>query len=121
LASAVASNGYVKETNAARVFATQALGSLPLYRLWSSTVGDHFYTTSAEEAETALVSDGYSYEGVAGYVYGDDSCAGTVPLYRAYSASVGDHFYTTSAVEFNSAIGVSGYTSEGVAAFVLPA
>ena len=43
-------------------------GSVPLYRLWRSSNGDHLYTTSAAERDSAIRS-GYVNEGLAGYVW----------------------------------------------------
>jgi Repeat of unknown function (DUF5648) len=49
--------------------ATSAVcGAVPLYRL-SNPNGDHLYTTSDSERQTAASSDGYTDEGVAGYVW----------------------------------------------------
>ena len=41
---------------------------MPLFRLYKESNGEHFYTTDDGERLTAM-SDGYHYEGVAGYVY----------------------------------------------------
>jgi hypothetical protein len=43
-------------------------GLAPLYRLYNGGSYDHFYTTSADERDTAATNYGYSYEGIAGYV-----------------------------------------------------
>ncbi|MEZ4394039.1 MAG: hypothetical protein R3A48_23440 [Polyangiales bacterium] len=43
-------------------------GAVPLYRVYRPANGDHFYTTSAGERDSAL-SGGYVSEGVAGYVW----------------------------------------------------
>jgi len=40
----------------------------PLYRHYSTTTGDHFYTTQAREA-TKAAEHGYRAEGIAGYVF----------------------------------------------------
>ncbi len=44
-------------------------GAIPLYRLYSETASDHFYTTSAAERDNAIAQYGYRDEGVAGYVW----------------------------------------------------
>lgn len=44
-------------------------GAHPLYRLYSPSLGNHFYTTSASERDTVAQSFGYTYEGVACYVW----------------------------------------------------
>ncbi len=43
-------------------------GATQLYRLWHPTSG-HFYTTSAAERDYAAASLGFTYEGVAGWVW----------------------------------------------------
>jgi hypothetical protein len=48
--------------------ATSALcGAVPLYRMRSAG-GDHFYTTSAAERDSAM-GIGYAYVGITGYVW----------------------------------------------------
>lgn len=44
-------------------------GSTPLYRLYSATASNHFYTTSATERDRAVSEFGYRYEAIAGYVW----------------------------------------------------
>jgi hypothetical protein len=43
-------------------------GAIPLYRVYQVSSGDHFYTTSADERDSAL-RGGYINEGIAGYVW----------------------------------------------------
>lgn len=56
---------------------------------------------------------GYTYEGIAGYLY-PDTAWGALPLYRLNSASDKEHFYTMSD-EGNTASVVNGYHFEGIA------
>ncbi|MFY2564498.1 hypothetical protein ACN469_43320 [Corallococcus terminator] len=51
---AIVTHGYGYEGIACYVFASQAEGTCPLYRLWSGS--DHFYTLSWGEAPSALVA-----------------------------------------------------------------
>src|SRR5262249_5611002 len=85
------------------IYAAQAAGTTALYRLFNPTSGDHFYTTSAAERDSAVASFGYQNEGIAGYVFASQA-AGTTPLYRLLNTVNGDHFYTTSAAERDSDI-----------------
>ncbi|RDB19060.1 hypothetical protein Hypma_014302 [Hypsizygus marmoreus] len=65
--NAIRSLGYTDEGLAGWVYTTAICGSVPLYRLYSAQGTDHFYTTSANERDSAA-QNGYSVEGVAGYV-----------------------------------------------------
>lgn len=51
------------------VAAGETCGATALYRLYSSSAGNHFYTTSAAERDNAVASFGYRYESIAGYVW----------------------------------------------------
>jgi hypothetical protein len=90
---------------------------VPLYRLYSGSSSDHFYTTSMDEAFRATSYHGYAYEGISGKCMPTQEW-GTTPLYRMYSGSAGDHFYTTSWQERDTAIAWHGYSNEGVACYV---
>ncbi|KAF7296886.1 hypothetical protein MIND_00920400 [Mycena indigotica] len=86
----------------------------PIYRAYSASVQDHFYTTKASDATGA---SGYTTEGVAAAVFGTQQ-GDTLPLYRMYSSAAKDHFYTTDPVERDYFRTNNGYVLEGNAAFV---
>jgi predicted patatin/cPLA2 family phospholipase len=79
--------------------------------------GEHFYTTSSDEQDSAITAFGYQSEGIACYVYGTRA-TGTTELYRLLNPTSGDHFYTTSTAERDNATAASGYQSEGIACYV---
>ncbi|KAF7291265.1 hypothetical protein MIND_01270300 [Mycena indigotica] len=55
------------------VYPTAQCGSVPLHRLYiGGTVTDHFYTVDPAERDSA-VSQGYTYEFIAGYVFPPDA------------------------------------------------
>jgi hypothetical protein len=91
--------------------------TIPLFRLLNSKTGDHLYTTSVSERDSAIASFGYQSEGIAGYVF-DSQAPGTTPLFRLLNPKTGDHFYTTSVSERDSAIASFGYQSEGITCYV---
>lgn len=80
-----------------------------VFRLYNATTGQHFYTTSTSERDTAI-GDGWTYEGIAFPA----STAGT-PVYRLVR---GDwHFYTMSTTERDTAIS-AGWTDEGIGFYI---
>lgn len=82
--------------------------SVPMYRMYDSNGGEHFYTGSTVERDN-LVAAGWDYEGV-GFnfpVAGD-------PVHRLYHKPTGEHLYTMSEEE-KAALLSSGWTYEGVA------
>lgn len=83
----------------------------PIYRYWSRTQGDHFYTTNANEKPNSNV---YVYEGISGYVF-KTQVAGSVPIYRSYKADIAAHYYST----VNDATNY-GYSNEGILGYALP-
>lgn len=78
--------------------------------------GDHFYTTSGAERDTAYAFINYLEEGTACYVY-DAPLTSTTALYRCFHNGTSDHFYTTSVAERDSAVSSDGYVFEGVACY----
>ncbi len=139
-------SGYSLEGVAFYAFASQIDGTIPVYRFYSTTKGDHFFTASEAEKDTLTNNAqwGYSYEGIAFYVYpsqasetspiyrlynsstgfhfytaseAEKDAISTIPVYRFYNLTTGDHFYTSSQVEADTLNGNKkyGYKSEGVA------
>ena len=90
--------------------------STPVYRMYSSSISDHFYTIDANEKNSATAGGFYTYEGVAFYAY-NTQVSGTSPVYRLYRGynGQGDHFYTADVNEKNNAVNSGTYTSEGIA------
>jgi serine/threonine protein kinase len=110
--------GFKYEGIAGYVFSTQVTGSVPLYRLVlaTSTVLDHFYTTSAAERDNAVKTYSYKYEGIQCYVL-PTQMRGTTPLYRLVNSKP-DHFYTISSTEKDNAVKSYGYKYEGIASYI---
>jgi hypothetical protein len=89
----------------------------PLFRYWSASGSDHFYTTTW--AELGWGGSGYVIEGTAGSLLASSFApCGATPLYRYYSGAASDHFYTTNWSELGG--GSSGYTYEGVQGYCFP-
>lgn len=109
---------------------------MSLHRLYHPRTHDHFYTASDGELVNAGRL-GYSYEGIAGYIFqvADNApghilrASGTpsgakvvealVPLYRLFSPKGNDHFYTISKGESDNAVAKFGYQYEGIVGWVL--
>lgn len=86
----------------------------PLYRLYNANSGDHFYTTSIDEANNAASNLHFNREGVTGIVSTSPS-EFLIPVYRLYrSGKNDDHFYTNSDIEASHAETL-GYRREGIA------
>lgn len=99
------------------VFAPPVPGSVVLNRLFNPDTGDHFYTTSASEAQNAVTSAGYRSEGFACWVFPSPT-SGAIPLFRLWNGE-NDHFYTVSQNNKDSAIREADYRDEGIACYVL--
>ena len=99
----------------------------PLYRYWSPSGTDHFYTTNIQAIGTAVPgrtgNHGYKSEGIQAILRAEHA-AHTVPLYRYWNSAIADHFYTTSRNEIGTTtpgvLGNYGYTSEGIAGYCYP-
>lgn len=102
--------GYSDEQTTWGVENTQLDNTIPLYRFYSNSDTDHFYST------TAATPNGYVSEGMIGFIF-PSTVPGSTPLYRLYRYynGNGDHLYTTSASERDAAMNM-GYhleTTEG--------
>ena len=118
---ATSSGGYTAEGITGYIFPTQVTQTVPLYRSYSASGTDHFYTIDKAESDSAVASGKYSYEGITGYVFpsSSSSCPGAAPWYRSWQPTIIDHFYTMSAPEKDNAVSNNGYTYEGIAAYIL--
>jgi len=93
--------------------------STALLRVYSPASGDHLYTASVAERDTAVAQFGYVDEGVAFHVFATAG-TGTTPLLRVFKPATVDHFYTTSVADRDNAVATHGYRDEGVACHVYP-
>ncbi|KAF7342648.1 hypothetical protein MSAN_02021800 [Mycena sanguinolenta] len=72
---AALATGSTSYMTAGYVYPEQICGSVPLYQLqFIATNSDYIYTTSATERDDAITTKGFTYEGIAGYVYDLLSC-----------------------------------------------
>lgn len=84
------------------------------FRYYNPAGSDHYYTINRSELGGG---NGYSYEGVEGYVY-RTQVAGTVPLHRYYNTAIRDHFYTID--RNDEGVAVYGFAYDRVACYVYP-
>lgn len=90
--------------------------TVPLHRLLNSRTGNHFYTSSADEANNAVSAFRYTYQGIAGSVATNPTECLLKPVYRLFKAGKReDHFYTTNDFEATTAAANFGYVREGIA------
>jgi FtsP/CotA-like multicopper oxidase with cupredoxin domain len=87
----------------------------PVYRLYNTHNGEHFYTIWPGEKNAVLASiPGFVDEGIAWYAY-DTSRPNTTPIYRFLKVIDGTHFFTASAGE-RDLLGVNpAFRYEGIA------
>ncbi|CAF1413762.1 unnamed protein product [Didymodactylos carnosus] len=118
--------GYVYEGIACNVYPRFGEpNSVPFYRYVRPLTTYHFYTTNASEIGTispGSTLQGYTYEGVAGYVYNTKQ-PGTCPFHRYYNLQYNQHFYTVNLCEIGvtvpGQVGNFNYRYEGIAAYVI--
>ncbi|QQS23022.1 hypothetical protein IPM19_00415 [bacterium] len=96
--------------------ADEAQNRLPFIRMYNSKINDHFYTTSAAEANAAVSNHGYSIEGQLGFLSPVQE-SGTKPVIRMWNPRALKHFYTTSTAEEASAK-ASGFITEGIMGYI---
>jgi hypothetical protein len=89
--------------------------TVPLYRYWNHSVGDHFYTTSWAELNRGRAN--YVLDGVQCRIF-PAPAGGAVALHRYWNPAVTDHFYTVDLNELG--MGRFGWAYEGIAGFVYP-
>ncbi len=82
---------------------------VPIYRLWHDS--DHFYTTSMAERDNCI-SNGYTDEGVVGYL-NPSSSGNFVSWYRYYHSQWDDHAYPSDEDDIQVLVN-AGYQSEGI-------
>lgn len=107
---------YLNEGNAGFIFRVPTLSTSRFYRVVNPYTVERFYTTNRDDADAAI-KQGYTTEGIAGYVYTTQVC-GSIPLYYVQIPGK-DNLYTTNITERNYAV-KNGYTDEGIACYVLP-
>lgn len=84
-----------------------ASGSIPIYRLYNPSNGEHLYTIDANEKNVLYRHHGWGYEGVGWYA----PSKGT-PVYRLYNAQLQNHLYTTDTNEVRVLTSRHGWTSD---------
>ena len=93
---------------------------LPLFRLFNSGTGNHFYTTDAAERDHAVAHAGYREERIACYVFTPalppPISPNLTPFLRLFNGDAHDHFYTTDP---NEAARANDYHPEGSVGLVL--
>ncbi|KAJ7908226.1 hypothetical protein B0H13DRAFT_1617734 [Mycena leptocephala] len=92
----------------------------PLYRDYSASLGDHFYTINLDEYSAANAA-GATPEGTAARVF-TAKVASSAQFFRLYSIAAGDHLYTTDTTEVATAISVKyNYTLQsGAPMYIYP-
>lgn len=88
----------------------QIVEMIPVYRLYNTFTGSHFFTINWEESNEA-VNCGYEYEGV-GFMTPSYS---SVPVYRLYDYDTDEHYYTIDFVEAQLLASNGGFVYEGIA------
>lgn len=117
--NAINNYGYVDRGYAARIYPNQERYTSPIYRLWNSHIGDHFYTTNRDEVDDYIYQRHYIFENTPGFVFSTQICE-SIPMYRLHNVQQTDHFYTTSEKDRFYYVRNLGYQYEGIIGYVLP-
>ncbi|MBQ7147356.1 MAG: hypothetical protein IJR96_01255 [Pseudobutyrivibrio sp.] len=92
----------------------QELKTVPVYRLYNTLTGDHFYTMVKAERDAILKNEatkGWTDEGIAWQVRSE----GDKPVYRLFDIiGKGGHIYTTN-IELRNQYMANGWQDEGIA------
>ncbi|MFA6159633.1 MAG: SpoIID/LytB domain-containing protein [Parcubacteria group bacterium] len=109
---------YASEGIAFYGYSSQLEDTIPIYRFYSPSFGDHMYTISESERDLLSESD-YQYEGIAFYGY-SSQMENSIPVHRFYNNITNDHIYTASENEKNTLASASeyGYIYEGIAFYI---
>lgn len=85
----------------------EAASTVPVYRLYMPTNGEHLYTTDAHEKDVLYSQHKWGYEGIAWYT----STTGT-PVYRLYNPGLRNHLYTTDRNEVETLCRYHGWQKD---------
>jgi len=98
---------YILQNPQPTTYALPEEDTMELYEYYSTSKGEHFYTTLKKDRPD------YYYSKVLGYVYSIQK-AGSVPLYRYVNPTIpsGNHYYTINKQNY------AGYTYEGIVGYV---
>ena len=89
---------------------TFELTAIPVYRLFNTRTGEHFYTISGGERQVCI-RNGWNDEGIAWYA----PRSSDTPIYRVMNPNnKNEHFYTKSKSEKDWLVGL-GWRDEGIA------
>jgi uncharacterized repeat protein (TIGR01451 family) len=91
---------------------------VPLYRLYHTTLGQHLWTTDANEY-AVLGGSGWLQEGADGYILPTAIPGVTAPLYRLAFPPLSLHLWTTDLNEY-TVLGGQGWLQEGFIGHVIP-
>ncbi|MCR5032109.1 MAG: hypothetical protein K6A92_04530 [Lachnospiraceae bacterium] len=82
--------------------------TVPVYRLFRPTTGEHLYTISTSERDS-FTAQGWNDEGIAWYT----PASSDRPVYRLYHRSADYHHYTTSTQERDQLVS-QGWEDQGI-------